>query len=108
MDLACIKKAYKNEMAIASLDMLARLIKNLQLPTANRDLPILGQKTKKKDEVCGRIVHYKRFLGEMQIHRLRKTVAEEYLEALRDFGLIRFKKDLIVWNNQKRALRSRV
>jgi len=45
-------------MAIASLDMLARLIKNLQLPTANRDLPILGQKTKKKDEVCGSIPDY--------------------------------------------------
>ncbi len=54
------------------------------------------------------VVNYKQFLGEMQFHGLRKTVAEEYLEALKDFELIRFEDDLIVWNNQKRALRSRV
>jgi len=55
-----------------------------------------------------RIVNYKQFLGEMQIHGLRKNVAEEYLEALRDCGLIRFKNDLILWNNQDRVPRSRV
>jgi hypothetical protein len=55
-----------------------------------------------------RVVNYKRFLGEMQIHGLRKNVAEEYLEALRDYGLIRFKNDFILWNKQDRTLRSRV
>jgi hypothetical protein len=42
-------------MAIAGLDMLARLIKKLQLPTANRDLSILGQKTKKKGGFAGEV-----------------------------------------------------
>jgi hypothetical protein len=53
VDLACTKKAYKNETAIAGLDMLARLIKELQLPTANKDLPILARKLRKMG-FCGR------------------------------------------------------
>jgi hypothetical protein len=55
-----------------------------------------------------RVVNYKQFLGEMQFNGLRKTVAEEYLEALKDFGLIRFENDRIVWNDQDRKLQSRV
>ena len=34
-------------------------------------------------------VNHKRFLAEMQYHGLRKKVAEEYLEVLKDLGLIR-------------------
>lgn len=59
-----------------------------------------------------RRVNYKRFLAEMQYHGLRKKVAEEYLEALKDFGMIKVDKGDIVWNGKdestkvkKKALR---
>lgn len=41
---------------------------------------------------------YKHFLAEMQYHGLRKKVAEEYLEVLKDLGMIKFDKGDIVWN----------
>lgn len=43
-------------------------------------------------------VNLKRFLAEMQYHGLRKKVAEEYLEVLKDLGKIRYEKGDIVWN----------
>ena len=43
-------------------------------------------------------VNYKRFLAEMQYHGLRKKVAEEYLEVLKDLGMIEHDKKDIVWN----------
>lgn len=45
-------------------------------------------------------VNGKMFLAEMQYHGLRKKVAEEYLEALKDFGLIKFEEGYIVWNSE--------
>lgn len=53
-------------------------------------------------------VGYKRFLAEMQFHGIRRNVAEEYLEIMRDMDLIRLHGDRIVWNNQQDAYRSRV
>ncbi len=44
-------------------------------------------------------VDYKQFLAEMQFHGLRKIVAEEYIDVLKDLGLIRFEDSEIVWNN---------
>ena len=46
-------------------------------------------------------VNYKRFLAEMQYHGLRKIVAEEYLEALKDLKKIRIDKNNIVWNDKQ-------
>lgn len=43
-------------------------------------------------------INYKRFLAEMQYHGLRKSVAESYLELLKDLGKVRFAKCDIVWN----------
>ena len=45
-------------------------------------------------------VNYKRFLAEMQFNGMRKSVAEEYLEALEDLGTIEHEKDDIVWNTE--------
>lgn len=42
---------------------------------------------------------YKRFLAEMQYHGLRKTVAEEYLEVLKDLGTIKIEGNKIIWNS---------
>jgi hypothetical protein len=46
-------------------------------------------------------VNYKRFLAEMQYYGLRKIVAEEYLEALKDLKKIRIDKNNIVWNDKQ-------
>ena len=46
-------------------------------------------------------VDCKRFLAEMQYYGIRKKVAEEYLEALKDLGKIRYEKGYIVWNEEK-------
>jgi len=43
-------------------------------------------------------VNYKEFLAEMQYHGLRKSVAEEYLEVLKDLGMMKQDKGDIVWN----------
>lgn len=43
-------------------------------------------------------VNYKRFLAEMQYYGIRKIVAEEYLEVLKDLEMIKFNKSHIVWN----------
>jgi hypothetical protein len=51
---------------------------------------------------------YKRFLGEMQIHGLKKTVAEEYIEAMKDIGWIRLENDRIIWNRQNDSSVGRV
>ena len=45
-------------------------------------------------------VNYKRFLAEMQFHGLRKSVAEEYLEVLKDLGIVKFDSNEIVWNGR--------
>lgn len=45
-------------------------------------------------------VNYKQFLAEMQYHGLRKSVAEEYLEALKDLGKVKFDKGDIVWDGK--------
>ena len=52
-------------------------------------------------------VNYKRFLAEMQYHGLRKKVAEEYLEALKDLGMIKFEEGDIVWNGTAEDKRQR-
>jgi len=59
----------------------------------------------------GRVKH-KRFLAEMQYHGLRKKVAEEYLEVLKDLVMVKFDKGDIVWNgenepNERRTKRRR-
>ena len=46
-------------------------------------------------------VNYKQFLAEMQFNGLRKSVAEEYLDTLKDLRMIRIDKDDIVWNDQQ-------
>lgn len=46
-------------------------------------------------------VKYKEFVAELQYNGLRKQVAEEYLEALRDLGKIVITEEHIVWNNQE-------
>jgi len=43
-------------------------------------------------------VNYKQFLAEMQFNGMRKSVAKEYLEALKDLGIVEHEKDDIVWN----------
>jgi hypothetical protein len=50
-------------------------------------------------------VDYKRFLAEMQYHGLRKSVAEEYLEALKDLDKVKFDKGDIVWNGKENRKR---
>lgn len=45
-------------------------------------------------------VNYKQFLAEMQYHGLRKSVAEEYIEVLKDLGIVKFDKGDIVWNGK--------
>ena len=45
-------------------------------------------------------VDFKRFLAEMQYNGIRKRVAEEYLDVLRDLGLITYDNNEIVWNQQ--------
>jgi len=47
-----------------------------------------------------RRVNYKQFLAEMQYHGLRKKVAEEYLEVLKDLGMVKFDKGDIAWNGK--------
>jgi len=47
--------------------------------------------------------NYKRFLAKMQYHGLRKKVAEEYLEVLKDLGIVKFDKGDIVWNGQMKG-----
>lgn len=44
------------------------------------------------------VVSHKRFLAEMQYLGLRKQVAEEYLDILKDLDKIRFDKGYIIWN----------
>jgi hypothetical protein len=62
-----------------------------------------AQKTKRVRAVAkvlerkGR-VNYKQFLAEMQYNGLRKSVAEEYLDTLKDLRMVRIDKDDIVWN----------
>jgi len=41
----------------------------------------------------------------MQYHGLRKSVAEEYLEVLRDLGMIKCVKEDIVWNCESETRR---
>jgi len=54
-----------------------------------------------------RRVDYKRFLAEIQFIGVRKKVAEEYLEALIDLGVIKRDKDDIVWIwNEKQETRT--
>jgi hypothetical protein len=43
---------------------------------------------------------YKKFLGEMQFGGLRKVVALEYLEAMKDMGMINIDEKEIVWNSE--------
>ena len=45
-------------------------------------------------------VEYKVFLAEMQYYGLRKKVAEEYIDVLKDLGKIRFDNGHIIWNEQ--------
>lgn len=56
-------------------------------------------------------VNHKRFLAKMQYHGLRRKVAEEYLEVLKDLGMVKFDKGDIVWNGEnepnKRRTKSR-
>jgi len=42
-------------------------------------------------------VDSKQFLAEMQFNGLRKIVAEEYLEVMKDLELIKFENEEIVW-----------
>ena len=42
-------------------------------------------------------VDYKQFLAEMQFNGLRKIVAEEYLEVMKDLDLIKFENENIIW-----------
>lgn len=48
-------------------------------------------------ETRGR-VDFKKFLAEMQYDGIRKSVAEEYLETLKDLGKIAITEEQIVWN----------
>jgi hypothetical protein len=57
-------------------------------------------------------VNCKQFLAEMQYHGLRKTVAEEYIEVLKDLKMVKQDKEDIVWNgenetNERRTKRRR-
>jgi hypothetical protein len=45
-------------------------------------------------------VNYKQFLAEMQYNGLRKSVAEEYLEVLKDLGWIKVDSNDIIWNGK--------
>ena len=46
-------------------------------------------------------VKRRQFLAEMQYHGLRKIVAEEYLEVLKDLEMIKIDKNNIVWNDKQ-------
>ena len=41
-------------------------------------------------------INYKQFLARMQYQGLRKTVAKDYLEVLKDLGMIKIEEDQIV------------
>jgi len=62
------------------------------------------QRKHKRIMAIARVIHkrgkvdYKRFLAEMQFQGIRKIVAEEYLEVLKDLEMIKFDKSQIVWN----------
>ena len=43
-------------------------------------------------------VDFRRFLAEMQWYGLRKKVAEEYLDILKDLGKIKIESGFIYWN----------
>jgi len=47
-------------------------------------------------------VDYKLFLAEMQYYGLRKKVAEEYIDILKDLGKITYDNGYIVWNEESR------
>ena len=51
--------------------------------------------------------NYKRFLAEMQFNGLRRVVAEEYLNILKDLGWIKCENEEIIWkgklNNESSA-----
>jgi len=42
----------------------------------------------------------------MQYHGLRKSVAEEYLEALKDLGMIMFDRGDIIWNDKDKPTKT--
>jgi hypothetical protein len=48
-----------------------------------------------------RKVDYIQFLAEMQFNGLRKSVAEEYLEVMKDLDLIKFENEDIIWIGDK-------
>jgi len=48
-------------------------------------------------------VNYKHFLAEMQYHGLRRRVAEEYIEVLKDLDKVKFDKGDIVWNGKNES-----
>jgi len=50
-----------------------------------------------------RNVSYKRFLAEMQYNGLRKSVAQEYLDVLKDLGWISCDNDDITWKGYPRT-----
>lgn len=61
-----------------------------------------AQKTKRVRAIARTLerkgrVNYKLFLAEMQYNGLRKSVAEEYIQLLKDLAMIRIDKDDIVW-----------
>jgi hypothetical protein len=43
------------------------------------------------------MVNYNEFLAELQYYGIRKKVAEEYIDVLKDLRKIRFEKDFIYW-----------
>ena len=45
-------------------------------------------------------VNYKKFLAEMQYHGLRKCVAEEYLDVMKDLGWIKCENEEIIWKDK--------
>jgi len=46
-------------------------------------------------------VDYIQFLAEMQFNGLRKSVAEEYLEVMKDLELIKYENEDIIWIGDK-------
>lgn len=46
-------------------------------------------------------VNYTRFLAEMQFNGMRKKVAQEYLEVLKDLELIKCENEEVVWVGEK-------
>lgn len=51
-------------------------------------------------------VNHKRFLAEMQYHGIRRKIAEEYLEVLKDLGMVKFDKGDIVWIDRQKTRKS--